>query len=972
MKNTLLLGILCVLALPRIALSQEYSYTHYDIADGLAGSSAYCITQDSDGFIWIGTDAGVSRFDGAHFRNFTTKDGLPDLEVLQIFGDSKGRVWMAPFRNAVCYYYQGRIHNSQNDSTLRKMRLRENIQSFAEDAQGNILIQEKKALHILKADGSYIRMDSLDHQPVWHSEVASASIAGNFQVQVGPSVIEFSPERLVRKTRIGYWDDVPAYIAMNPSIVAYLGWPFAYTFYSFAGKRVITQPYDPKHHAHISFSILDDSLVYSNEALGTTEYNIHTGQTRQFLPGVRVSKVFRDRFGNVWFTSLGRGLFRLISNDTRLIRLPVGSREQSSVLSITRSRDELWVGGDRENIFRISLPGMSLHDGKFFNLFSSNRVLYIDTIGSDKMIAGTDYGLIEGTRGLRCITHFYTGVKSVVHLGDTALLVGCSWGAGTVHLPDFRIADTLWRERTTVVFCSKDTIYVGTLNGLYRSVHGGPPIDLGAQDPFLRRRISSIAESPDGTLWIASYDDAGIIGFKDGRQTISLTTRQGLTSDFCRTLSIHGNSLWVGTDKGLNRVRLDEPGYPVTQFTTRDGLASDMINTIYIDSSRVYVGTPEGLNYFNENKMTGESHCLLYLLSVANGDKDRIADTNHLVIPYSDRRVRFEFAAIDFRADGDVTYRYRLAGLDDKWTQTKENFLEYPNMPSGDYALELQAIDKFGVHSRLLSIPLEVTARLWERTWFILTAWLASLAVLWLLISFRIRRIRRRQQEKDRLLLEMNRLENTALKSQMNPHFIFNCLNSIQQSIFSGDTASANSYIAGLARLIRMTLHNSSRSFVHIDDEIDYLSSYLQLEKMRFKEKIDYEITIDPSIDRAAALIPPMLIQPYVENSLVHGLGPKKAGKGRIAIRIDKVGSRLIVTIEDNGVGRDAAAAAAQPAGHPSVGMALTKDRIDILNKLYERPFSITVADLKDDHDRPTGTRIVIDLPLFLEQTLYS
>src|SRR5580692_5688354 len=134
-----LLFVSLLLSFP--AFSQEYSYTHYDITDGLAGSTVYCITQDKDGFLWMGTETGVSRFDGIHFRNFTTSDGLPDIEILQMFGDSRGRVWMAPFKKSVCYYYKGSIRNQENDSLLRQVVLHQNIESFAEDAEGNILFQ---------------------------------------------------------------------------------------------------------------------------------------------------------------------------------------------------------------------------------------------------------------------------------------------------------------------------------------------------------------------------------------------------------------------------------------------------------------------------------------------------------------------------------------------------------------------------------------------------------------------------------------------------------------------------------------------------------------------------------------------------------------------------------------------------------------------------------------------------------------
>jgi ligand-binding sensor domain-containing protein len=973
MKNILLSGILCLVICPGTAFSQEYSYTNYNIANGLAGSSLYCITQDKDGFIWVGTEAGVSRFDGAHFRNFTTKDGLPDLEVLQIFGDSKGRVWIAPFRKAVCFYYQGKIHNAENDSILSHIHLDHNAEGFAEDAKGNILIEERTSLQIVKPDGSIVRFDSLGGERINECVASSVSPSGNFFALIGGWIMEFSPAGLLGKDPVNLPVDYRNrnFVAMNSALVTWLGSTSTYFIQSLSNGKLSSQNFDPERNGHISFSVVGDSLVYWNGSSGSAEHNFYTGQTRLYLPGFRVSKVFRDNFGNLWLTSIGKGLFRLNSNDTRLVRLAGANGQPANVLGLARLGDQLWVGDDHERIFRLSVPDMTAKGGQLFFHYASNRILYLGLTDRDKLVAGTDDGLFEGTREPRFLRRLSTGVKSAVRVDEHTLLVGFSWGAATVDLPTFRITDTLWHERSTVVFYTKDTVYVGTLNGLYRSVKGQPPVFLGEQTPFLRRRISSIAQSADGTLWISSYD-AGIIGFRDGRQTISITSRSGLTSDFCRTLLVHGNALWAGTDKGLNRISLDKRDYTVTRYTSRDGLASDVINAICADSAVVYVGTPEGLNYFDEHKMTSESHCLLYLLSVMNDDRDRIADTSHLVINYSARHLRFEFAAIDYKSAGDITYRYRMSGLDDKWIETKQNELEYPDMPPGNYTFQLQAIDRFGVLSRMLTVPLEVTAPLWKRPWFIVAAWLASLGLLWTLVSLRLRRLRRRQQEKEQLVHEMNQLKNTALKSQMNPHFIFNCLNSIQHSIFAGDTDAANSYISGLARLIRMTLNDSSRAFVSVGDEVDYLGLYLQLEKMRFREKIGYEITVDPAVDRTIVLIPPMLIQPYVENALHHGLRPKTEGVGRVSIRIERKDDRLLVLVEDNGVGRAPAEYAITTDEHLSKGMSLTEGRLEILSRLYERPFGINVLDLKDENGRPAGTRIVIDLPLFLESSLYT
>jgi sensor histidine kinase YesM len=249
---------------------------------------------------------------------------------------------------------------------------------------------------------------------------------------------------------------------------------------------------------------------------------------------------------------------------------------------------------------------------------------------------------------------------------------------------------------------------------------------------------------------------------------------------------------------------------------------------------------------------------------------------------------------------------------------------------------------------------------------------------LWWFASSRIAHIRHKQHEKEMLMQKMAELENTALTSQMNPHFIFNCLNSIQLFIFTGDITTSNKYIAGLGRLIRMTLNNSSRSFVSLADESDYLSSYLLLEKMRFENKIDYELVIDETIDQSTVLVPPMLVQPFVENALQHGLQHKADDKGFVSIKMQRDKDKLKITVTDNGIGRKAAAGRKKIGlkenikEYTSKGITLTEDRIDIMNKLYKGATSIEVIDIIDDDNLPKGTSVIITLPFFQEQDLYT
>jgi ligand-binding sensor domain-containing protein len=953
--------------LPYSSWSQEYSYTHYDITDGLAGSTVYCITQDKEGYIWTGTETGLSRFDGTHFRNYTTIDGLPDIEILQLFADSKGRVWMAPFRKSVCYYYQGRIHNQENDSLLSQIRLQNNIESFAEDAEGNVLIQERNALHLVTAAGTTRQLDSIGNEPVRACMAVGRNADGAFLAQIGSKVVSFSTKGILWRKDILFPYQNPNLIVIGSKWGAWMVGKYQIIIQSFTTNKHIGGSIDNNHFTHVSFSLVNDSVLYSNDMNGSHEYNIGTGLTKHFLPGKEVSRSFRDAAGNLWFTTLGEGIFRLNSDEFRTISLRTGASEKTAIHAVKRVGNDIWACNNYNYFFKLSLPNLSVKMARPYTVYAKDRTLFLDTMGSSEVLAAGDLGVELISRDLRHLRQIDLGIKSAYRINKDQLLLAASSGAGILDLTSFRITDTLWRERATAVYYHADTIYIGTLGGLYRSVHRRPLVFLGAQVPFLRKRISSITGSADGTLWIASYDDAGVIGYKGDKVVAIITKKEGLTSGICRTLLIQGAVLWIGTDKGLNKVQLDKADYPVTRYTTNDGLGSDMVNTIFADGSMIYVGTSAGLSFFDESKVNVNEECRLYLQSLINSGRERIEDTARVTVPYTDRNIRFEFAAISYRSVGAITYRYRMKGLDNNWRVTKETFLEYPSLPSGDYEWQLMAVNKFGESSRVLSIPVIVATPFWKTLWFNIITGGLFLLLVWLAVLWRIRMIRSEQKKKDSLTKKVGELENMALQAQMNPHFIFNCLNSIQQFIFEQDVLAANKYISSFARLIRVTLHNSSRPFISLADEVDYLSTYLSLEKMRFKEKMDYVIELDPAIDRDVWMLPPMLIQPYVENSIRHGIRHKTEGKGLVRIAMQQQEERLVVIIEDNGIGRRKARMfkTNEHIEYQSKGMSLTADRIRMMDALYKDTISVEVEDIEDRDGLSSGTRVVIKLPAF-------
>jgi len=950
------------------SFSQEYSYKHYNIKDGLAGSTAYCITQDKEGFLWIGTETGVSRFDGTHFKNFNSDDGLPDTEILQIFADSHGRIWMAPFQKSICYYYKGKIYNQGNDTSLKKINLYGIIEGFVEDKEGSILILQRTAICILTGKNEIKEYTTINNQPIKHCLAACRNISGGFLVEESGIIYELVDGIFKAKNSVKispYHSDL--YIAMTPALLVCREGMFNSTIKLLStGER-----FDLVFHVtHSSYSILDDSLVYANESSGSTEFNIHDiGNPRIFLPGITVTRVFRDSEGNRWFTTSGQGIFRLNSDNFRNITLTVPGFGNASVYSVKKIHNELLLGINQDRICRMRLPEYT--NKSYFRISSletSENILFIDTLQNGDLICGSNMKLIN------CSSTFNRkdfldeiNFKGAYKKSEKELLVATSRNVVIVNPYNLQISDTIWKDRATSIYLRNDTTYIGTLNGLYIIKKDKSVVWLGDKIPFLRKRISAITESGDGSLWIASYN-SGIVRYKNNQIVATITEAQGLTSDICRNIFIDKNYLWVGTDKGLNKIDIDNKEYPVTIYTLQDGLNSELINTVYAIGDTIYVGTPAGLSIFDHTKVSFKSSCKLVLLDIFSASKQLPVDTKNFTLRYDSNNIRFEYAGISYKSADKITYQYRLLGLDSSWKYTKQTFLDYPTLPSGNYQLQLIATNKFGVASNQLIIDFAIQTPFWKSSWFYLLAAGICLVSVWLFMSWRIRVARGIEKEKENARKKIIEMEYMALRAQMNPHFIFNCLNSIQQYIFDKDIFAANKYISRFARLIRTTMQNSSRSLISLSDEVEYLSTYLELEKLRFKDQMNYSIEIDPLLEKDDYYIPTMILQPYIENSIRHGIRHKTDGAGYIHIKmyLDK-NKALICIIEDNGVGRKKSMSykPKEHIEHQSKGMSLTADRIKLMNAAYGNEIKVEIIDIEDPHHEGSGTCIVLEFPLY-------
>ena len=958
--------LLLVLLFPVLVFSQEYSYTHYDSKEGLAGSTVYFIQQDHEGFLWFGTETGLSRFDGTHFTNFTTTDGLPDNEILKLFVDSKNRVWAIPFRNSVCYYWKGKIYNTTNDSVLRKIKIVTEVKSVLEDNQGNILIVEQFLLHIIKPNGNILTMKTLDNQ--WF-EIYDANLneKGSFRVAVGlqqrgamfvdidagrGTVIK-SSEKFFPKGTINWFllrRDLAA-VRNQDSLL----------FLSQSQGRVNGLPV-PENF--INIARVNDSLFVINAASKCILYTLNQNRIiGEFLDGHKVTSVIEDKEKNLWFATMGEGVFRLGSTAFRDIKFN-DDESPLSAFSILKVDSSIYVGTDHSLLWKLNRTGKILNKYKVSTYYQHVRVLSLAQDAEGKLIIGSDFG-IHTLKGPVPGIIYPLAVKNII-VKNGVLYVGSAGGGFALDLQHGqKVATNLWPTRITCLFPHGDHYYLGTLTGLYELNEKGKAVMLGETIKFLRNRISAITKTDDDIYWIATYGE-GVVGLKNNKVIMHLNQENGLTSNICRNIFVTGNVLWIGTDKGLNKVTLNNDKFSIVKLTTADGLGSDIINAVYADGPIIYVGTPQGVTFFNENNISQTSDCDLRITAINSSDKVWNYDTTGFLLPHRDNNIRFEFVGISYRSVGHINYKYRLVGLDSNWKTTSETSLSYPSLPSGNYTLQLAAINKFGVQSETKQVDFSIEGLLEERTWFRVLLFLLSGAFVWLAVILYIRRIRDKEARKGETIKKMTELEQKALKAQMNPHFIFNSLNSIQQYVMEKDTIGANKFITAFSSLIRQTLDFSTRQEITIQEELQYLATYLELEKTRMEDKFVYSIQVGDTVTSGGYCIPPMILQPYVENSIRHGISYRRDKEGKISIDVRLENGRLICIVEDNGVGRLVAGQfkMRERLDRQSRGMSVTADRIEMMNKDARQKIELIVQDLIDQNNEPLGTRVTVSFPV--------
>ncbi len=329
-------------------------------------------------------------------------------------------------------------------------------------------------------------------------------------------------------------------------------------------------------------------------------------------------------------------------------------------------------------------------------------------------------------------------------------------------------------------------------------------------------------------------------------------------------------------------------------------------------------------------------------------------------------------------------YDYRLVGFNPKWVSVGNKPLAtFTNVPPGTYALHLRGRNSEGIQSQVRTLTITITPPFWQTTWCRLLMLTGLGLVGWVVYRAQLERqllksrleaeaAKRKQKEAElnekeaAFNLKLSETEMLALRSQMNPHFIFNCLNSIQYFTAQNDADTASNYLTKFSRLIRLVLENSRSERVTLANELETLRLYIDMEVMRFQHKVRYSIIVEPTVEVESIQIPPLLIQPFVENAIWHGLMHKPEG-GSVTVQVQQPQDHLLeVSITDDGVGRTKAAEykSKSATSHKSFGMKMTAERIDLINQMYHTDTQVHINDLTDAAGQSIGTRVLVTIPI--------
>jgi len=924
-------------------------------------NTIYNIHEDQNKNIWFGTDEGLYKWNGTELVNFQNKDF--STEYSNIKEDSTGRIW--------CTNFTGQIFYIKNNA----------LKLFADESFwfGSYLSYLVENFPIIYISSSYgiIEYDFYSKKKKFHRQLNDKKYYTSYSKIIDGDTINFEPIENLVDYKSGFIYKYKNYIyCINKDSIQFLTnyninqekEPSIYNInkqllffnndkttklkpslfsYSFKKNSLQKIPLDFENTINPTAIYYDKDkkifFVGTRTGVIVLDENFKSVYNQVFLEDANVSGFLKDFEGNYWITTLNKGIYIVPSLDLLQIISPEIKNKQiisivkdtSNQLYFIEELGEIYkykqnnetklIGNFNVRTERLSLNPYrnEIYDG------NSSKSFNLNTNQLEKNIYGANF---------KCIS-FINKDFILSSSSEGSLLKSTSLKNNFNN----EIVQTIKKENNFTYNTNDESVLMDV------------------------RRKRSYFNSFDykNTLAYISYVD-GFFVYKDG---LEKELKYNNKSILLRSMSkINKDVLWLLTNKH--------------ELLKVNNQIIEKIDSIDIDAKEIliwkdflFISSKNGILKYNTK--TKEKNWINKLDGLPSNnilDREMVEDIlfDKFDLKFNENNLTFYFSANATKSQKHFTYKYRMSGLETQWIKqgSNVNFARYPSIPNGNFTFQVKTINEDNIESKIEEIQISIDAPYYRKWWFFLLILIIVAIIISIYFLIKIRVIENKNKiinEKKEIEKLLSKSQLTALRTQMNPHFIFNALNSIQSFIVNNNKELASDYLALFADLMRKYLDFSNKENISLKEELDTLKTYLQLEKVRFEDDFIYEIKIGKNINLELTEIPVMLIQPFVENAIKHGLLHKK-GKRLLNLDFELEENILTISIKDNGIGRKHSAEINKKRNkkHISFATSALNKRIELFNKnrILSKKIQIEYSDLFSKNNIAEGTLVRIVIPL--------
>jgi ligand-binding sensor domain-containing protein len=998
----------------------DLRFAHLTERDGLSCNKATAITQDANGVIWVSTNNGLNRFDGfgfsRFFANVADSSTIPANEIESVDADSRNHLWMQTAGGVSCFntntYKVDRFDSGYN--TPATFRSFDNSHLWFDD-RGDPYVVSPFGLFHFDASGQYTVVDE-GFQPFAMQQILRTHYRNLVYDRHG-SLWSYEANRIYRVDPTTKRIQTSFSIGREASVEGLLfdsanrGWANTWEGGIFEiGPNGVIGEVPGNYRKYVIRKGVEwhfngrRYIVFTTNKPALLLIDPLTGKSRYYLDQKEIggiAEVFVDRDNTLWIPT-DKGVFYVNPSATLCDVIPIrgvikdypDSIDFSTPYSMREEKSGYWVarrylGGllwytpDWRLIRSWAKPvdsvGPEYHEGP-----ANVKEVYDFKQVGDTMFMTTEWGMMlmdlkslhrtmipcpegQAISRLRTIVPERDGRWWIRSFSRGIFIFDPKKRRFMRHyrlLPrdcdgcDMASANYLLRDR-------KGRVFVTTNAGLFRyDAAADSFFNIQPADKFvLGNSLFGLAEDRYGTIWIGL--DNGICAYDADsnrvRRVISENNSIGPVERVCVDSaqniwfrSINGYWCWLRRQDRL------------IQFPIRDGLPDNEEGLFYTTSNgNVYAGCYGGIVRFHADQLARyKVHADVRIMDVLSGDKSLpfMAGTQgekRLTLSPSQHSVQIVFDVINYDMPENNLFFYKLSTAPGDWTPVDNGRLSFNNLAPGEYTLMVKGGNKLaGLFDSTDKLVFTILPYWYQSSWFKALAGLALLALILLVVRIRIGQIRQEASFRQKI----TETELQALRAQMNPHFIFNSLNSIENFIMKNEKWLASDYLNKFARLFRMILHSSRNELVPFPKDMEALQLYVDLERLRYNNRFAYETDIDPLLTEGEYRVPSLLIQPYVENAIVHGLGLSTRDDGYVRVAAVLQGEYICYRITDNGVGRVRAREVRRVnnPNHRSVGLAITENRINIFSHQQNSAGRVSITDLSNEDGTAAGTQVEV------------